>query len=84
MGDDEICCSPEKQIKDKVKPPVIIKKNPKTFEPQCGRHNGNGIGIRIRDQQDGRFSTQFGEWPHVCHLMKINPFGQDDFIGRGS
>ena len=84
MGDDEICCSPEKQIKDKEKPPVVIKKRPETFEPQCGRHNSNGIGIRVFEQQDGRFSTQFGEWPHVCILIKENFFGLDDFIGRGS
>ena len=34
--------------------------------------------------QDGKFSTQFGEWPHVCMLMKKNAIGADAFLGGAS
>merc|ERR1711910_231158 len=37
MGDDEICCSPEKVIKEKI----TVIKPPKTYQPQCGQHNNN-------------------------------------------
>ena len=82
QGDDEICCEPENQIEEKSKPKFVIKGE--KHQPQCGRHNVNGIGVRVLSQQDGDFATQFGEWPHVCILMKIVTGGEDEFIGRRS
>jgi len=81
-GDDEICCEPEKQIKEKEKPIVVLKK--KKDQPQCGRHNVNGLGVRVLGPQDDEYATHFGEWPHVCILMKINSVGKDEFIGGAS
>jgi len=80
QGDDEICCEPENQIEEK--PKFVIKGE--KHQPQCGRHNVNGIGVRVLSQQDGDFATQFGEWPHVCILMKIVTGGEDEFIGGAS
>ena len=30
------------------------------------------------------FATQFGEWPHVCMIMKKNTAGSDAFLGGAS
>ena len=88
LGDDEICCSPARRIVDspispinRVKPPVI---KPEPYKPKCGQHNIDGIGVRISNPQDGLFSTQFGEWPHVCMIMKRNTAGIDAFLGGAS
>jgi len=58
------------------------------YRQRCGKHNAGGIGVRIayrnstelddstqsRIQNLDRFSgsTQFGEWPHMCAILKIS------------
>ena len=90
LGDDEICCSPARKIVAleepiKVDPrdqPKVIK--PEPYKPKCGQHNEDGIGVRISNPQDMEFATQFGEWPHVCMIMKKNTAGTDAFLGGAS
>ena len=38
------------------------------FVPLCGRRNQNGLGLRISGYREGE--TQFGEWPHMCVVLK--------------
>ena len=33
----------------------------------CGIRNENGVGIRVA----GGLSTHFGEWPHVCSILRF-------------
>jgi len=41
---------------------------------KCGRRNTNGVGVRIQnDNYQG--STQFGEWPHMCAVLKQGELG---------
>ena len=95
LGDDEICCSPARRIIDregpinvgsqtplpKVKPQVIVSE---PYKPKCGQHNIDGVGVRISNPQDMEFATQFGEWPHVCMIMRKNTAGIDAFLGGAS
>ena len=37
------------------------------YQPQCGRRNFQGLGVRIQNYQDGE--SQFGEWPHMCAVL---------------
>ena len=93
LGDDEICCSPARRIpiepinpgpNQVPKTPIVqvIKQEP--YKPKCGQHNEDGIGVRISNPQDMEFATQFGEWPHVCMIMKKNTAGSDAFLGGAS
>ena len=38
------------------------------FQPQCGRRNKLGLGVRIQNYKDGE--AQFGEWPHMCAVLR--------------
>ena len=38
------------------------------YAPQCGRRNVGGVGVRIQNNNDGE--AQFGEWPHMCAVLK--------------
>jgi len=93
LGDDEICCSPARRIpvepinvdpkiQNPPLPPKVIK--PEPYKPKCGQHNEDGIGVRISNPQDMEFATQFGEWPHVCMIMRKNTAGSDAFLGGAS
>ena len=93
LGDDEICCSPARRIPvepinvdpkipNPPLPPKVIK--PEPYKPKCGQHNEDGIGVRISNPQDMEFATQFGEWPHVCMIMRKNTAGSDAFLGGAS
>jgi len=37
------------------------------YQPQCGRRNQEGLGVRINNNKDGE--AQFGEWPHMCAIV---------------
>merc|ERR1719481_240183 len=43
-------------------PPPKIK-----YQPQCGRRNKNGLGVRIQGFIESE--SQFGEWPHMCAVL---------------
>jgi secreted trypsin-like serine protease len=52
---------------------------PKTVAPlqQCGSRNTGGVDVRIQnDQYTG--STQFGEWPHMCAVLRKGELGGND------
>jgi len=50
-----------------VEPDPYINEPPK-FVPTCGRRNSFGLGVRIQNYQDDE--AQFGEWPHMCAILK--------------
>lgn len=70
MGDLEVCCR-EEDVRDAPVTPVDSMRtdldNNLTvrYQPSCGRHNVDGVGIRIAEAE----STQFAEWPHMCLLF---------------
>jgi len=38
------------------------------FQPQCGRRNEFGLGVKINNYKDDE--SQFGEWPHMCAVLR--------------
>ena len=38
------------------------------FKPRCGRRNSFGLGVRYQNYQDDE--AQFGEWPHMCAILR--------------
>jgi secreted trypsin-like serine protease len=54
---------------------------------RCGKHNKNGIGIRIQNYggagAGGEVSTQFGEWPHMCAILERKD-GKNHYVCGGS
>merc|ERR1711981_569027 len=47
---------------------VVAEPEPYTYTPRCGKRNHNGLGARIMGFQDDE--AQFGEWPHICAVLK--------------
>merc|ERR1719348_1543507 len=47
---------------------VIIEPYSYTFQPKCGRRNEYGIGVKIENYKDDE--SQFGEWPHMCAILR--------------
>jgi secreted trypsin-like serine protease len=45
------------------------------YRQRCGRHNSGGIGVRIQNLDKFSGSTQFGEWPHMCAILKKSQVG---------
>jgi len=82
----EVCCRDE-SFSDVPLPkrPVTTTTTPRpitttttTQKPvplnKCGRRNINGVGVRIQnDAYQG--STQFGEWPHMCAVLRQGELG---------
>ena len=60
--------SSEETVIDDV---VVIEpytNEPEPFKSQCGRRNSYGLGVRIQNYQDDE--AQFGEWPHMCAILR--------------
>jgi len=51
-------------------------KVPDTQQPKCGQRHSNGVGVRILNDDKSR--TQFGEWPHMCAVLKEQQLGGKD------
>ncbi len=69
-------------------PPPTTPTPPPTPAPyvsKCGKHNKNGIGVRIQNYggSGGEFSTQFGEWPHMCAILEKKK-GKNVYVCGGS
>jgi len=65
--------SEEVQEKDDA---VVIEpytNEPEPFKPRCGRRNSFGLGVRIQNYQDDE--AQFGEWPHMCAILRREIIG---------
>jgi len=80
---------------DPVTPVITIAPVPVTPvtpvpEPlrQCGRRNAGGIGVRIQNNNEDYFgTTQFGEWPHMCAILKKGEVGGKEvnfYVGGAS
>merc|ERR1719209_1222028 len=41
---------------------------PEPFKSRCGRRNSYGLGVRIQNYADDE--AQFGEWPHMCAILR--------------
>ena len=51
---------------------------------KCGKRNVDGIGVKIQSQSLGDLETQFGEWPHICAVVKRSKIGDEEFVAGGS
>jgi len=38
------------------------------YQPKCGKRNAGGLSVRIQGFTDSE--SQFGEWPHMCALLR--------------
>jgi len=47
--------------------PVIDPPSLPQYRP-CGRRNSFGLGVRIQNYKDDE--AQFGEWPHMCAILR--------------
>jgi len=56
----DVCCKDP----DFVPPPPPVKQ----YSPKCGQRHQNGIGARIQGFKESE--SQFGEWPHMCAILK--------------
>ena len=63
----EVCCRHE-GYDDPVYEKTTKPPPPAKYVSRCGRHNANGIGVRIQNIYGA--STQFGEWPHHCAVLE--------------
>ena len=45
------------------------------YQPQCGRRNYDGVGVRISHSNSIEKQTQFGEWPHMCAVLNRTEIG---------
>lgn len=71
----EVCCRhPDWSGKPVLTKPPEIKK---PYKAKCGRHNINGIGVRIQNDPY-EASTQFAEWPHMCAMLEVVEVAQPD------
>jgi len=46
----------------------IVAPEPKSYIPSCGKRNSNGLGVKVSGYKDDE--AQFGEWPHICAVLK--------------
>merc|ERR1719334_1928581 len=65
--DDVVVIEPEPYVNE-----------PEPFKSRCGRRNSYGLGVRTQNYQDDE--AQFGEWPHMCAILRreIVSGGGDD------
>ncbi len=64
----ETCCRHPDLVGEPIFTPPPAPK-PKPYVSRCGRHNANGIGVRIQNDPV-QATTQFGEWPHMCAVLE--------------
>ena len=60
-----------KQLNLVVDDVVVIEpytNEPEPFKSRCGRRNSYGLGVRIQNYADDE--AQFGEWPHMCAILR--------------
>merc|ERR1712228_1117478 len=67
----DVCCKDPDFVPP---PPPKIK-----YQPQCGRRNQNGLGVRIQGFTESE--SQFGEWPHMCAILHEKPIEQEAGYG---
>merc|ERR1712020_504822 len=57
-------------------PPPVVK-----HVPKCGQRHQNGLGVRIQGFQE--HESQFGEWPHMCAILAVEPVLEDPGYAGG-
>jgi len=69
----DVCCKDPDFIPP---PPPKIK-----YQPQCGKRNQNGLGVRIQGFVEAE--SQFGEWPHMCAVLHEKLVETEESDGYG-
>ena len=63
---------------------VQAKTTVENYTPKCGRHRKDGFAVNVR-QSAIPSQSQFGEWPGMCAMFKLNiQENIDEFIGGAS
>merc|ERR1712025_503174 len=70
----DVCCKDPDFVPP---PPPKIK-----YQPQCGRRNKNGLGVRIQGFKESE--SQFGEWPHMCAILHEKVVEREGSDGYGA
>merc|ERR1711974_516105 len=60
----DVCCKDPDFVPPP--PPPVVK-----HVPKCGQRHQNGLGVRIQGFQE--HESQFGEWPHMCAILAVEP-----------
>jgi len=69
----DVCCKDPDFVPP---PPPQIR-----YQPQCGRRNENGLGVRIQGFNEAE--SQFGEWPHMCAVLHEKVVETEESDGYG-
>merc|ERR1711892_332662 len=69
----DVCCKDPDFVPP---PPPKIR-----YQPQCGRRNQNGLGVRIQGFNEAE--SQFGEWPHMCAVLHEKLVETEESDGYG-
>merc|ERR1712112_244551 len=69
----DVCCKDPDFVPP---PPPKIK-----YQPQCGKRNQNGLGVRIQGFVEEE--SQFGEWPHMCAVLHEKLVETEESDGYG-
>ena len=69
---NKVCCQPTKVTTPTPSP-----------TPKCGVHNSNGLSRvkYVSSDPNKPVSSQFGEWPHACIVLKAE---NEEFVGGAS
>ena len=75
-GDLEVCCDERDILIPAPRKPVKPRRpngggGGRQSKSKCGVHNPDGIEIRVANQVSSTF-TQFGEWPHMCMILRVS------------
>jgi len=86
--DESFIDVPLPPLEQPLPPPTTTTPEPTTTTPvpkvptpkpiaqtKCGQRNTNGVGVRIQSQEG---KTQFGEWPHMCAVLRKQQLGGKD------
>ena len=67
----DVCCRLQNQTSQELR---RVPK-PKQARPKCGLRNEKGVEGTFGERGDGLNDgeTSFGEWPHVCAILKSEP-----------
>ena len=55
------------------------------YYPKCGQRNKKGVGVAITySEESTKYNTQFGEWPHMCAILRETADGKKEYTSGAS
>jgi len=75
----DVCCKhPDFNLPSTTTPKTTTTYTPAPYTAQCGQRHYNGYGVRIQNVNSYDSSTQFGEFPHMCAVLKKDIIGGEE------